>query len=135
MRKSILIILGLSMISCDGIHGWFPGYTEPNPSQKQPTIGCNKDLTVVYKNNCSENLIMYFIEVNPETNVKCDRLTDLGNISFNETKTVIIHQGKNGYFVFAKDSEGKCSIGHRKAEAWVKCEESSSDSLILEVCR
>ena len=93
-----------------------------------------RDLTVHYKNNGSKNLIMYFIEVNPGITVVCETLTDLGTMSINETKTVTIHKGKNGYFVFAEDNEGKCSSGHRKADAWVNCEQSSSDEVTFNVC-
>lgn len=52
----------------------------------------------------------------------------------NETKTVTIHKGKLGYFVFAENVEGKCTGGHRKAEAWINCELSTSEETYLEVC-
>ncbi len=134
MKKLIIIIIVFSLIGCDGIHGWFPGYTDPQPTPTQPTTGCNKDLTVHYKNNCSKDLIMYFIEVNPGTTVMCESLIDQGSMNMNETKTVVIHKGKNGYFVFAEDKEGKCSSGHRKADAWVNCEQSTSDEATFNVC-
>jgi hypothetical protein len=134
MKELIIIIIVFSLIGCDGIHGWFPGYTDPQPTPTQPTIGCNKDLTVHYKNNCSKNLIMYFIEVSPNTTINCESLEDLGIIVMNETKTMIVHKGKLGYIVFAEDEEGKCTGGHRKAELYVNCELSTSDDAYFNVC-
>jgi hypothetical protein len=131
--KKISVIL--SMIILSGCQGWFPGWDDnPKTTTTQPAQGCNKDLMVHYKNNCPKDLIMYFIEVSPGTMVNCESLTDLGGITINETKTVTIHKGKNGYFVFAQDVEGKCTGGHRKAEYWVNCEQSTSDEVTFDIC-
>ena len=77
---------------------------------------------------------MYFTEANHGTIVDCENLTDNGTISENETKSVTIHKGKSGYFVFAEDAEGKCTGGHRKAEYWFNCEQSTSDEATFDVC-
>lgn len=125
----------LSITSCNGIRGWFPGYTDPQPTSTQPKTGCTSDVTVHYKNDCSKNLIMYFIEVNPGTTVICESLIDYGNMTINEVKTVTIHKGKLGYFVFAEDSDGKCTGGRRKAETWVNCEQSTNENVNFNVCQ
>ena len=134
MKKILVFLTTILFTGCNGIHGWFPGYTDPQPTQTQPAQGCNKDLIVHYKNNCSKDLIMYFTEVNPGITIICGSLTDLGSMNTNETKTVTIHKGKIGYFVFAEDSEGKCSSAHRKADAWVNCQQSTSDEANFDVC-
>lgn len=134
MRQALFLFLTISLCSC-GLHGWFPGWDDnPKTSTTQPTQGCNKDLIVHYKNNCSKELIMYFIEINPGSTFNCESLGDSGTIAANETKTVTIHKGKLGYFVFAEDTEGKCTGGHRKADAWVSCEQSTSDEATFDVC-
>lgn len=91
MKKRYIIVAVIFSFGCNGIHGWFPGYTDPQPA---PAQGCNKDLTVHYKYNCEKSLIMYFIEVNPGTTVECEKLNDNGTISANETKAVTVHKGK-----------------------------------------
>lgn len=135
IKKIFFFIAVIFCISCNGIHGWFPGWDDnPKTSTTQPVQGCNKDLTVHFKNNCSKNLIMYFIEVNPNTTFNCENLIDYGFMASNKTKTATIHKGKMGYFVFAEDEEGKCTGGHRKAEYWVNCEQSTSDEANFDVC-
>ena len=135
MKKTLLVIFSMTIISCNGIHGWFPGFTDnPPTSTTQPSVGCNKDINVHYKNNCSKELIMYFIEVSPNTTINCETLEDLGIISLNETKTTMVHKGKLGYFVFAEDKEGKCTCGHRKAESYVNCEQSTGEDVYIDVC-
>ena len=135
MKKILAFLTIILLTGCNGIHGWFPGYTDPQPTQTQPAQGCNKDLTVHYKNNCSKDLIMYFIEVNPGTTVNCESLGDFGTMTANETETVTIHKGKIGYFVFADDTEGKCKGGHRKAERWINCEQSNNGEVTFNVCQ
>ncbi|MFT4016994.1 MAG: hypothetical protein QM668_08540 [Agriterribacter sp.] len=135
MRKIAITIISLNLFACNGIHGWFPGWDDnPKTSATQPTQGCYKDIAVHYKNNCSKSLVMYFIEVNPGTTVNCESLNDYGFMASNETKTATIHNGKIGYFVFADDAEGKCTGGHRKAEYWVNCEQSTSEEASFNVC-
>jgi len=80
MKGLFPILITLMLNACDGIHGWFPGYTDPQPTLTQPKNGCNKDSVVHYKNNCSKNLIAYFIGVNPGTTVVCETLTNLGSM-------------------------------------------------------
>lgn len=133
-RLSLFLLLSFFFASC-GLKGWFPGWDDnPKTTTIQPTQGCNKDLIVNYKNNCSKRLIMYFMEITPGSRFNCESLIDLGTMAANEVKTVIIHKGKLGYFVFAEDEEGKCTGGHRKAEAWVSCEQSTSDEASFNVC-
>ncbi|MCC6690411.1 MAG: hypothetical protein IT235_02650 [Bacteroidia bacterium] len=133
--KKILLYSIIFLSSCDGIHGWFPEWDDnPKTTPTQPAQGCNKDLTVHFKNNCSKNLIMYFIEVNPSITVSCESLQNYGFMASNETKSVTIHKGKNGYFVFAEDEEAKCTGGHRKAEYWINCERSTSNEVSFDVC-
>jgi hypothetical protein len=133
-KKIFFVSLVLSFVGC-GLHGWFPGWDEnPKISTTQPTQGCNRDLIVHYKNNCSKELIMYFIEINPGSTFNCETLGGFGNMAANEMKTVTIHKGKLGYFVFAEDAEGKCNIGHRQAEAWVSCENATSGEASFDIC-
>jgi hypothetical protein len=135
MRKIAVALIFLGSSACNGMHGWFPGWDDnPKTSSTQPPEGCNKDVTVHYKNNCSKNLIMYFIEVNPGTTVNCESLNNYGFMASNEIKTATIHKGKNGYFVFAEDEEGKCTGGHRKAEYWVNCEQSNNEEATFNIC-
>ncbi|SEM90973.1 hypothetical protein SAMN04488505_10719 [Chitinophaga rupis] len=135
MKVLSCIFLMLTLPACDGIRGWFPGYTDPKPSQAKPDQGCNKDLTVHYKNNCSKQLIMYFTEITPGSSFQCEGLGNLGMIVVNETKSVTVHKGKIGYLVFAEDPEGRCNSAHRKSEAWVNCEQSNNEEATFNVCR
>lgn len=133
--KNITFLITVIFFTGCGLKGWFPGWDDnPKISTTQPTQGCNKDLNVHYKNNCSKTLIMYFIEINPGTTFVCESLSDLGSININEMKTVTIHKGKIGYFVFAEDIEGKCTGGQRKAEYWVSCEQSTSEEASFDIC-
>lgn len=136
MKKNLIALLSLlTILSSCGLKGWFPGWDDnPKTSTTQPVQGCNKDVTVHYKNNCSKSLIMYFTEVNPGTTVNCETLTEHGHMTSNAILTAIIHKGKLGYFVFAEDVEGKCTGGHRKAEYWVNCEQSTSEEATFDVC-
>lgn len=127
---SLLIVIMLS--GCDGIRGWWPG---TDGTSTIPTQGCDKDLTVYYKNNCEKTLIVYFTEVNPGSIVDCKTLQDYGSIYSDQSKTFTIHKGKIGFFVFAEDQEGKCTGGHRKAEAWVNCSQSTSNEVSFSICQ
>ncbi len=81
IRNAILIIVTVIVVSGCGLKGWFPGWDDnPKTSTTQPAQGCNQDINVHYKNNCSKELIMYFIEVNPGTTVNCESLEDFGSI-------------------------------------------------------
>ena len=133
MRIAVLLLMTVTLFSgCDRIRGWWPG---TDGTSTMPSQGCDKDLTVYYKNNCGKTLIVYFTEVNPGTTVDCNVLQDYGSIYADQSKTFTIHKGKIGFFVFALDQEGKCTGGHRKAEAWVNCSQSSSNEASFNICQ
>ena len=135
MKKILFIILITTIFGCD-LRGWFPGWDDnTTTSTKQPIQGCNNDININYKNNCSKALLLYFIEINPRVTFNCESLSSYGTIGADQIKTVTIHKGKLGYFVFAEDTEGKCTSGHRKSEAWVNCEQSTSSEVSFNVCQ
>jgi len=64
--KKIFLLYSVFLFSSCGLRGWFPGWDDnPQTSMTQPAQGCNKDVTVHYKNNCSKNLIMYLLKSMP----------------------------------------------------------------------
>lgn len=132
MKNYSSIFILFTIFNCNG---WFPGFTDDQPVQSQPSQGCNKDLNLQFKNNCNQNILLYFLEINPGETVDCEKMVDYGTIPINETSgTFKIHKGKIGYFVFANDKEGKCSSQHRKSETWINCEQSNNSDVIFNIC-
>lgn len=127
---SLLILLSTS---CGKVRGWWPGVTDPISA---PTNGCNKDIDVIFNNNCYNSLIVFFLEVNPGSEINCEKLYNIGTIDQDQnTKIVTIHKGKIGYFVFAESINGQCTGGKRKAERFVEYSGNTSNQVTLSMCQ
>ena len=136
MKICIILSSLLLLMGCGKIKGWFgetdvDSWSRPAPQRS----GCKRDTNVSFTNDCTKGLIMYFMELSPGAGIDCNNLTEYGLIGVNATKSVIIHSGKSGYFVFAEDAQGRCSEGHRKATRSVDCQQATSDNASFRICQ
>ena len=123
MKNTFYILLMVLFSSCgpEGIRGWWPDGTSTENK------GCNRDLTVKWKNNWNKNLIAFFVQVKPDAGIPCESLENFGIIAVGETKSFVINKGMKGFFVFAEKIDGQCSTTRRYKESTVTCENVTYD--------
>ena len=141
MKKLALLVCSLLTAGC-GENGFKLGFppqeiSKPQPpaSTSRPATGCTRDVTVNYTNNCSKELVMYFIEMSPGDSMPCESAKDEGVIQAGGSKSITVHSGKIGFVIFAEDAEGRCTTSHRKAESWVHCEQATGNIANFNICR
>ncbi len=128
-----LIVLFLLTLSCDNL---FERH-KPTPIQisgTSPSAGCNRDVTIQFRNTCGKDLIVYMIEALPASTFNCESLIYLGRIGNNISRKFEIKKGKIGYFVFAENEEGQCTGRYRKSELWVDCSNSNGNEAHFTTC-
>lgn len=136
MKLIYLIFLGFLLSGCGDGPCRLPGCSDgPSQGSNRPTAGCNQDVNIIYSNQCGLRLLVYFIEVSPNSNFDCSKLEDYGSVNNGQTITVTVHTSKIGFIVFSETPEGKCTGGRRKFESWIHCENASSSSAYFNICQ
>lgn len=118
-----------------GCDNWFERQPKTGEMTKsKPVKGSDHDVTVYWKNNCENTLIVYAIQIAPGSSFNCDQLEYYGSVSKMGNFSYVIPKGKIAFFAFAETTAGQCTGGQRKAEYWVNTENSTATTANFPIC-
>jgi hypothetical protein len=132
MRKYLFLFITIAFCKCD-CEGWPPGTTGNSSGSNPPKQGCNRDVTVYYKNNSSTTVFVYYAEMKPGDQIPCGNMSYLEQVLVNNTTTgVPVHKGKLMHFIFVSVND-PCSAANTISDVWVDCGSANSNAAYFNV--